>query len=292
MQSNDIIDALSSLSNGLPKEAMTAAIKQWDEVSPELLKALSFPPDLLENEQSDLIFLAMYLVGEAREKAAFPLLINYFSSPGDDAVDSMGDLVTEGLDRILASTFDGNLPLLKSLIDNRNLNVYCRLAGLNAAIILMLEGELNRAEVIDYFRALTHADGEDLVFNSSLICSCQEAGLNELAEDVRSIADRRAYDPGYVDACELAKEMLATDNFEPNRNGYGAKFTLIGKAVDELKNWASFSEATPTSLEREEMIRQYSQLHTVARKTPKIGRNDPCPCGSGKKFKKCCLNKQ
>jgi len=24
----------------------------------------------------------------------------------------------------------------------------------------------------------------------------------------------------------------------------------------------------------------------------KIGRNDPCPCGSGKKFKKCCLNKQ
>jgi SWIM/SEC-C metal-binding protein len=23
---------------------------------------------------------------------------------------------------------------------------------------------------------------------------------------------------------------------------------------------------------------------------PKIGRNDPCPCGSGKKFKKCCGN--
>jgi SWIM/SEC-C metal-binding protein len=25
---------------------------------------------------------------------------------------------------------------------------------------------------------------------------------------------------------------------------------------------------------------------------PKVGRNDPCPCGSGKKFKKCCMNKQ
>ena len=23
----------------------------------------------------------------------------------------------------------------------------------------------------------------------------------------------------------------------------------------------------------------------------KIGRNDPCPCGSGRKYKKCCLNK-
>jgi preprotein translocase subunit SecA len=27
---------------------------------------------------------------------------------------------------------------------------------------------------------------------------------------------------------------------------------------------------------------------TVRRKTDKVGRNSPCPCGSGKKFKKCC----
>jgi len=26
----------------------------------------------------------------------------------------------------------------------------------------------------------------------------------------------------------------------------------------------------------------------VRRDEPKVGRNDPCPCGSGKKFKKCC----
>jgi preprotein translocase subunit SecA len=28
--------------------------------------------------------------------------------------------------------------------------------------------------------------------------------------------------------------------------------------------------------------------HTVKREEPKVGRNDPCPCGSGKKYKKCC----
>lgn len=27
---------------------------------------------------------------------------------------------------------------------------------------------------------------------------------------------------------------------------------------------------------------------TVVRTSPKVGRNDPCPCGSGKKYKKCC----
>ena len=26
----------------------------------------------------------------------------------------------------------------------------------------------------------------------------------------------------------------------------------------------------------------------VRRETPKVGRNEPCPCGSGKKYKKCC----
>jgi len=30
---------------------------------------------------------------------------------------------------------------------------------------------------------------------------------------------------------------------------------------------------------------------TIVRDQPKIGRNDPCACGSGKKFKKCCANK-
>jgi len=28
---------------------------------------------------------------------------------------------------------------------------------------------------------------------------------------------------------------------------------------------------------------------TLIRQGPKVGRNDPCPCGSGKKHKKCCL---
>jgi len=32
-----------------------------------------------------------------------------------------------------------------------------------------------------------------------------------------------------------------------------------------------------------------SPAGTIRRESPKVGRNDPCPCGSGKKYKKCCL---
>ncbi|HEX7892619.1 MAG TPA: SEC-C metal-binding domain-containing protein [Terriglobales bacterium] len=30
------------------------------------------------------------------------------------------------------------------------------------------------------------------------------------------------------------------------------------------------------------------QVQKVVRSGVKVGRNDPCPCGSGKKYKKCC----
>ena len=35
-------------------------------------------------------------------------------------------------------------------------------------------------------------------------------------------------------------------------------------------------------------IYEAQQARTFTREHPKVGRNDPCPCGSGKKFKKCC----
>jgi uncharacterized protein YecA (UPF0149 family) len=34
-----------------------------------------------------------------------------------------------------------------------------------------------------------------------------------------------------------------------------------------------------------------TEKHSNPAKTRKIGRNDPCPCGSGLKYKHCCLNR-
>ena len=51
----------------------------------------------------------------------------------------------------------------------------------------------------------------------------------------------------------------------------------------ELPQWKEiFSEAELKKLYKEQ------KESTTIRKGKKIGRNDPCPCGSGKKYKKCC----
>ena len=51
----------------------------------------------------------------------------------------------------------------------------------------------------------------------------------------------------------------------------------------ELPQWdAIFSEE-----KRKELYKEQKKSGTVV-KGPKVGRNDPCPCGSGLKYKKCC----
>jgi preprotein translocase subunit SecA len=49
--------------------------------------------------------------------------------------------------------------------------------------------------------------------------------------------------------------------------------------------------AAPSAFARTAQPREASggtdEVHTVRREGPKVGRNDPCPCGSGKKYKKC-----
>ncbi|SCG83236.1 Protein translocase subunit secA [Proteiniborus sp. DW1] len=51
----------------------------------------------------------------------------------------------------------------------------------------------------------------------------------------------------------------------------------------ELPQWDDIL----TKEKRKEITKEYRSSKTVV-KDKKIGRNDPCPCGSGKKYKKCC----
>jgi uncharacterized protein YchJ len=49
-----------------------------------------------------------------------------------------------------------------------------------------------------------------------------------------------------------------------------------------LKEWEDRLSAD----ERNRIRKQFNEDHRAV--SNKVGRNDPCPCGSGKKYKKCC----
>jgi uncharacterized protein len=53
-----------------------------------------------------------------------------------------------------------------------------------------------------------------------------------------------------------------------------------------------FVEQVGAQWRRQTLQGQGPQAHTAGtRRDPEPGRNDPCPCGSGLKYKKCCLVK-
>jgi preprotein translocase subunit SecA len=45
---------------------------------------------------------------------------------------------------------------------------------------------------------------------------------------------------------------------------------------------------TPDLIEQVYARHLGARREPLARQAPRVGRNEPCPCGSGKKFKKCC----
>lgn len=57
---------------------------------------------------------------------------------------------------------------------------------------------------------------------------------------------------------------------------------LIGFESDNLRE--AFEVRRKAALKRSEQTGNKVEI----RETRRIGRNDPCPCGSGSKFKKCC----
>jgi Protein of unknown function (DUF1186) len=69
---------------------------------------------------------AMYLLAQFREPRAYPLIVEFFSIPGDIALDTTRDVATEDLGRILASVSCGDIRLMTALIENEHANTTWR----------------------------------------------------------------------------------------------------------------------------------------------------------------------
>ena len=63
-------------------------------------------------------------------------------------------------------------------------------------------------------------------------------------------------------------------------------YNMVEAKADWLYNLPMWDQIL-TEEKRKELYKTQKAFGTIV-KGPKIGRNDPCPCGSGKKYKKCC----
>ncbi len=82
------------------------------------------------------------------------------------------------------------------------------------------------------------------------------------------------------------EEMTEDSEFELDIDLEKLYFNMLDAKADYLYTLPEW-DAILSEEKRAEITKSYRRSKTIV-KEPKIGRNDPCPCGSGKKYKKCC----
>ena len=118
-----------------------------------------------------------------------------------------------------------------------------------------------------------------------------EGTVKELAEKYQiSIMEMTGFLDGINDSLVEANPIETMEE-DTHVNLIFDKEKLYKNMVDakadwlyELPQWDEIFDAE----KKKELYLEQKKSGTIRREGKKIGRNDPCPCGSGKKYKQCC----
>jgi uncharacterized protein len=294
------IQAFVSAGNDLPREAMQWALDHWDEVAPELLGMLEHfvsGADRSDEAASAVLFI-LPLAGEKQDRRVFPLLCR-LAQDGEAVEAALGDGTTTTLKRILISTYDGDLDTFKGVIEAAEADEFVRAGALEVLAFLTATGQIPRDETEAYLLRLydtLQPQHQSFVW-SGWVLAIALLGLEALSGVVRQAFGRGLIEPmvmGYDDFRRDLERTLA----DPERMA-GFQYYQIGPledAIGELSGWYAFSDAAKQDEERwatspEDVRLPFADApQSFVDPFKGVGRNDPCPCGSGKKFKKCCLH--
>ncbi len=286
---DDALRDLATTGNELPRDAMRWALNHWDEAGPgfvTLLDAYASGADRSEQTERAL-FLAIHLLAEKAEAAAFgPLCRLLLDREASDLI--LGDAITSTLRGILISTYDGDLAALQSVIEAQDADDFVREGALLALAYLTRTGRVPEAEMRPYLLHLLaemQPQAEHFVWIGWLL-AVAHLGYSDLAQQAEGLIKRGFISERDWRIADFRKDLKRTLD-DPERMA-GFVHDRIGPftdAVSELGAWASFSGEDQEERELPELEVEQPFINPLRG----IGRNDPCPCGSGKKYKKCCL---
>ena len=107
-------------------------------------------------------------------------------------------------------------------------------------------------------------------------------------EELGQAYDEDLPDPGVIGWDEV-EEALAMGKEAAMSRLRRSRYSLVSDVHKEMSWWACFRENEHPPLRDDLLLpAEYEVVDPIHRTEPKVGRNDPCPCGSGKKYKKCC----
>ena len=273
-------------------------------------------PDFFIREENYMGHLfAVYLLSLWRDTESFELIIDAFV---DKEVDIIWNDILHEIGRFIVSTWNGNLRKIVDFIKNDGVDKYVRMNAFGGLVSLFFRGKITREQLLEISReiirdCLCH---KNQVFFAGFICECCDFYCPELLEDIRNLFEKNLVDTDWV-----SFEHFAVDQ-KNQINEIKARGSSLRQPIEdihaEMRDWAMFMETEDEAFDdydgywddddsdeddfdEDDLNENYlgededfdefepQQVQSNTEKYPGTGRNDPCPCGSGKKYKKCCL---
>jgi hypothetical protein len=302
MTNQEILDSLRYFSKSFPEEALKEVQRNKDIFTADLLESLDYVyqnvKELYEDSSEySLHVYAMYLLAEFREKKAFPYLIAFLQLPEEYIDFVIGDCLTDNYHNLLFSTYDSeNLQMLLDTIENTELYEWARVAALNTYKLLYDEHIISEDEYVSYLRSLIYEElppFDSYTVFTAIAGDVLDARLLQMLPDVRFLYEDYRIETIMYGEYDSYLDFIFS---EPDLD----KPHYFNDTISELETWGCFErdqEERTKPLEKDftdfiqnEVKRDRELDEVLAQKHKKIGRNDPCPCGSGKKYKRCCMN--
>ncbi|MDF2600478.1 MAG: motif domain protein [Methylobacterium brachiatum] len=261
-----------------PTKALREALAHPAEIAEATLALLEAAAEgrELAPEQENLLFWGLHVMAHARDTRALAPLLKLLRQDEETLDAVLGDAVTATLSKVVSSLFDGDHQPLFRLILDSTVDDLTRMALLSACTFLTLEGRIERNAM--HALLVRFDDAKAAVEEGPAWVGWEEAiahlGFRDLAPRAAAArADGRITDE-ISDAAWFKEALRKAETKPEDRDRLGPyQYGYLDDPVEAL-DWTAEGAGEP----------QRNPLKDV-------GRNDPCPCGSGKKFKKCCLGK-
>jgi len=239
------------------------------------------------------LFFMIHLLGEKREQRALAPLCRMLLD-GEISEDCLGDAITENLRDILIAIGGDDLAALKRVIEAPTADEFARASALEALAWHTRAGALTDSEMRAYLTHLrdTMRPQEECFVWTAWAGAVGCLGYEDFSGDVERLITREFVPDGCMETKDFRRILQRVREDPGGWAGFRhERARPFADSIGTLETWAfaqpEEERAPKPTWEAALFDRDY--LGPVTNPFRDVGRNDACPCGSGKKFKKCCL---
>ena len=275
-----------------PIEAIDAARENRDPMVRLILERLQLYSDtsaVPDDQEANSLFVAVHLLAEWREKTAYRPLARLLRRPDDVVARILDDDTAQNAHRIMAAVFDGDPGPLQDIVCDPAADEFVRKRMFDSLTMLTMRGDLPQDDMVQFLQTCFSQlePQQDCYVWQGWVDAIMWLRLAELKPLAKKVFARGSIP--LISAKEFEKELrYAFEHPQSRLLAADDELAPFGDAIEELNPLARFQSQRPMQLPSG--WPGWGGQGPERNPLRHVGRNDPCPCGSGKKYKKCCLN--